>query len=67
LDERVLFIEEPPNIESAFRALSCQQRQNSKNWADAYLAAFAAVSGMKLMTFDQGFQRKVEKLLILSR
>jgi predicted nucleic acid-binding protein len=65
LDDRILFIEEPPNVESAFRSLSRQPRPSSKKWADAYLAAFAAVSGMEFVTFDQGFQGKVEKLLIL--
>ena len=64
-DERILFLEEPPNVETAFRALSRQRSPNSKNWTDAYLAGFAAVSGMQFVTFDRAFQGKVEKLIML--
>jgi uncharacterized protein len=64
-DGRVLFLEEPPHLEDLFRQLSHQPRSNSKNWADAYLAAFAAVSGMQLVTFDRGFHGKIEQGLIL--
>jgi len=64
-DERVLFLEEPQNIEATFRALSRQPHPNSKNWADAYLAAFAAVSGMQFITFDRAFVGRLENVLIL--
>jgi len=64
-DGRVLFLEEPPNIEAAFRGLTRQLHPNPKNWADAYLAAFAAVSGMQLVTFDRALQGKVESVVIL--
>lgn len=65
LDDRVLFLEEPPNVEAAFRALTRQPHPNAKNWADAYLAAFATVLGMKFVTFDRAFHGKIEPLLIL--
>ena len=64
-DGRVLFLEEPPEIEPTFRSLSRAPRPNSKNWADAYLAAFATVSGMQFVSFDRGFLGKVENLVIL--
>lgn len=64
-DDRVLFMEEPPNVEAAFRALTRRPHPNAKNWADAYLAAFATVLGMQFVTFDRDFQGKVEPLLIL--
>jgi uncharacterized protein len=64
-DERILFLEEPANIESAFRSLSRRPHADSKIWADAYLAAFADVSGMQLVTFDRGFEGKLQKLRIL--
>src|ERR1035437_4187830 len=64
-DGRVFFLDEPPNIESAFRGLTRQLRPNPKNWADAYLAAFAAVSGMQPVTFDRALYGKVENLVIL--
>lgn len=64
-DERVLFLQEPPSLEAAFRALSSQRSANSKIWADAYLAAFAQVSNMRFVTFDRGFHGRVARLLVL--
>ncbi len=64
-DSRVNFLEEPPNVESAFRRLTRQRQPNPKNWADAYLAAFATVSGMQLVTFDRGLQGTAEGVIIL--
>jgi predicted nucleic acid-binding protein len=64
-DDRIVFVDEPSNIEAVFRSLSRQPRPNPKNWADAYLAAFAVVSAMQFVTFDQGFQGKVDNLLLL--
>jgi predicted nucleic acid-binding protein len=65
LDSRVVFLEEPPNVEIAFRGLTRQLHPNPKNWADAYLAAFASVSEMQLVTFDRALLGKVEDILIL--
>lgn len=64
-DARVFFLEEPPNVEIAFRGLTRQSRPNPKDWSDAYLAAFASVSGMQLVTFDRALQSKVESVLVL--
>jgi toxin-antitoxin system PIN domain toxin len=64
-DGRIAFLEEPLEIELSFRSRSSDHHPRAKNWADAYLAAFAAVSGMQLVTFDRAFQGKLEKLLIL--
>lgn len=64
-DSRVVFLEEPPNVETTFRSLTRQFQPNPKVWADAYLSAFAAVSGMQLVTFDRALQGKVENLVIL--
>jgi toxin-antitoxin system PIN domain toxin len=59
-------VEEPAGVERVFRSMSRSNYIAPKNWADAYLAAFATVSDMQFVTFDQGFQGKVEKLLILT-
>lgn len=64
-DSRIVFVDEPPNLEELFRSLSRQHSPNPKTWANSYLAAFAAVSDMYLVTFDQAFQGKVRRLLIL--
>ena len=65
-DERIVFLDEPPNVESTFRGLSRRSLPSSKNWADAYLAAFAEVSGMYFVTFDRGFHGKIEKVVTLN-
>jgi uncharacterized protein len=64
-DSRVLFLDEPANVEVVFRALTRQSHAHSKNWADAYLAAFAEVADMRFVTFDRAFRGKVPKLLLL--
>jgi hypothetical protein len=60
------WVEEPASLERVFRSLSRSNDIAPKSWADAYLVAFATVSGMRFVTFDQGFKGKVEKLLILT-
>ena len=64
-DSRVLFLQEPASVENAFRVFSRLPGAASKTWADAYLAAFAQVEGMKFVTFDRAFDRKLTHLLIL--
>jgi|SRR5580704_9220592 toxin-antitoxin system PIN domain toxin len=64
-DGRIMFLEEPENIESLFRSLTGKLRPNPKNWADAYLAAFASTTEMQFVTFDSGFKGKIDRLLIL--
>jgi len=64
-DSRVLFLEEPPNLDRVFRTLSRQQHPSPKGWADSYLAAFAVISDLRFVTFDQAFQGKIRQLLIL--
>ena len=64
-DGRIGFVEEPSEIELSFRSRSSEHHSRPKNWADAYLAAFATVSGMQFVTFDRAFHGKLEKLLIL--
>ncbi len=64
-DERVLFLEEPPTLEPVFRSLSQGMRPAPKDRADSYLAAFASVSGLRLVTFDQAFRDKTKELIVL--
>jgi len=58
-DDRVAFhIEaEPEQIELAFRRLTSGGRSLSRQWRDAYLAAFARVAGLTLVTFDRGLRQ----------
>ena len=66
-DERILLVEEPSSIELPFRALSRQTRPAPKDWADSYLAAFAQVAGLRLVSFDQGLVQKSPGLVLLGQ
>ena len=63
---RATFIEEPPEIERAFRSLSKSRQVAPKDWADSYVSAFAQVSGLRLVTFDQTLQRRTTGSVLLA-
>lgn len=54
-----MLLEEPAAIEPSFRAFSRQARPAPKDWADSYLAAFASVAGVRLVSFDQAVCARV--------
>lgn len=56
-DERVVYVEEPANIEADWRSLTETNTFSSKVWTDAYLAAFAQTVDFKVISFDKGFAR----------
>ena len=56
-DDRIVFQPEPAGMESRWRSLGARSPASPKLWMDAYLAAFAIESGMKLVTFDRGFRQ----------
>ena len=64
-DQRVAFMEEPPGLEAPFRALTRSAQAAPKDWADSYLAAFAAVSQLTVVTFDRGLEGKARQLVLL--
>lgn len=64
-DDRLSFLAEPPELEAAFRARSRLRRPAPKDWADSYLAAFALVSDLTLVTFDQALHRKSHRAIRL--
>lgn len=64
-DERIGFLDEPPEIEAAFRALTQRGQAAPKDWADSYLAAFAQSAQLTLVTFDQAFSSKARQLVLL--
>lgn len=65
-DPRVVFLDEPMGLEQAFRSYSRRRSPAPKEWADAYLLGFAAVSGLRLVTFDLAFRGKAKSLLLLN-
>ncbi len=64
-DERIEFQDETPGLELHFRSHTQQGRPSPKVWMDGYLAAFASLAGLPLVTFDQGLRSRVKDLLIL--
>jgi uncharacterized protein len=53
-DARVVFAEEPKDLESYWRAYTRRRSFSPKVWSDAYLAAFARAAGSRVATFDKG-------------
>ena len=65
-DPRVDFVDEPAEIEARFRALTRLRQPTAKDWADSYLASFAAVGQLTLVTFDRGLRSKAKSSILLS-
>lgn len=58
-------MEEPAGLETEFRSLTKHPAPPPKQWAYAYLAAFASVAGLKVVSFDSGFKGKARNLELL--
>jgi toxin-antitoxin system PIN domain toxin len=64
-DSRIAFLPEPEGLEKEFRSRSRLPTGSPKAWADAYLLAFAAVAGLKMITFDRALQSGKDEVLVL--
>jgi toxin-antitoxin system PIN domain toxin len=64
-DPRVEFVDEPAELETRFRALTRLRQPATKDWADSYLAAFATVGQLTLVTFDRGLRSKAKTAIVL--
>jgi toxin-antitoxin system PIN domain toxin len=53
LDERVLWADEPNELDAVWRAISARDDKSHKLWTDDYLAAFAQASDLTLATLDR--------------
>ena len=65
-DARVGFLDEPPDLEPQVRVLTRLRHPAPKDWADSYLAAFALLSNLTLVTFDGALQGKSRHAVLLS-
>ena len=65
-DPRVEFADEPADVEARFRALTRLRQPATKDWADSYLAAFATVGQLTLVTFDRGLRAKSKSVVVLA-
>ena len=52
-DERVLWADEPADLDPVWRAISARDDKSHKLWTDDYLAAFAQAGGATLITLDR--------------
>ncbi|HUK48791.1 MAG TPA: TA system VapC family ribonuclease toxin [Terriglobales bacterium] len=64
-DDRISFLPEPEDLDREFRSRSRLGSASPKVWADAYLLAFAAVAGLKLVTFDRALRSRGVDVLVL--
>ena len=65
-DTRVRFFPEWPALDGLLKSYSEVDQAATNLWGDAYLAAYAAVNGATLVTFDKSFARYPVKSLILN-
>ncbi len=56
-DDATGFAPEPEGLDPVWRRLSEGGAPSPKTWMDAYLAAFAIVGGMRLVSLDHGFRQ----------
>ena len=64
-DARVRFFPEWPALDGLLKSYSDVDQPATNLWGNAYLAAYAAVNGATLVTFDKGFARYPVRSLIL--
>lgn len=57
-DERVVHVEEPPQLEPLWRVLSARHDTAHKLWTDDYLAAFARAGDLTLVTLDHALSAR---------
>jgi uncharacterized protein len=63
-DERVLWAEEPAELEAVWRAFSARDDKSHKLWTDDYLAAFAQTSDASLATLDTKLQERYPSIRV---
>jgi len=65
-DAAALFANEPAGLGPAFRSHTSATSISPKTWADAYLAAFAQVASLTLVTFDRALAGKAPNSVLLA-
>ncbi len=64
-DPRVTLVDEPTGVETHFRALTRLRQPAPRDWPDSFLAAFATVGQLTLVTFDRRLRAKAKSVLVL--
>ena len=65
-DERVLWANEPDELDAVWRAISARDDKSHKLWTDDYLAAFAQASDLTLATLDRKLQGRYPSVRVES-
>jgi hypothetical protein len=65
-DERVLWADEPEDLDAVWRAISARDDKSHKLWTDDYLAAFAQTSGATLATLDRKLNARYPSVAVES-
>jgi toxin-antitoxin system PIN domain toxin len=63
-DDRVLWADEPTELEAVLRAFSARDDHSHKLWTDDYLAAFAQTSDASLATLDTKLRERYPSVRI---
>jgi toxin-antitoxin system PIN domain toxin len=61
----ITFLSEPEDLEVHLRGLTHTERVSPNAWPDAYLGAFAAAGGHRVVTFDRDFSQWPELDVLL--
>jgi toxin-antitoxin system PIN domain toxin len=56
-DERIVLLHEPDGLDGTLKKLAAPCTTTPNLWTDAYLAAFATIAELKLVSFDRGFSK----------
>jgi predicted nucleic acid-binding protein len=62
-DHRVTFFPEPAGIEDEWQRLTQSGSSSTNTWTDAYLAAFATIRNLSIVSFDGGIRGAVVTVL----
>jgi toxin-antitoxin system PIN domain toxin len=60
-----VFREEPLGLEMEFRSFADRSFPAPREWADSYLAGFAAAGSMELVTFDRALSLRAKRSVLL--
>jgi predicted nucleic acid-binding protein len=64
-DDRLTFIQEPPQVEKQFRDRASGRTASPKIWADAWLLAVAEAAGGRLVTLDKALASRGAHCLLV--
>lgn len=64
-DPRNRLMDEPAGLDPIFRRQTSSHRTATKQWADGYLAAFASVASLQLVTFDRALAARTKGATLL--